>query len=104
MKVAVRKPFTFEHKPKPVNSVFEIGLRRCFASLLKFVEIVFDLFFIQLCRQAAKMPRHGCDVAAVVVKGSLASAQDGNIAFKTLKQLLKSCNFTAGTVEVFVIP
>ena len=104
MKMTVRKPFTFEHKAKAVNGVFEIGLRRCFASLLKFVEIVFDLFFVQFCRQAAKMKRHGCNMAAVVVKGAPASAEDGNIALKTLKQLLKSCNFTAGTVEVFVIP
>ncbi len=43
-------------------------------------------------------------MAAVVIKGSLASAKDGNIALKTLKQFLKSCNFTAGTVEVLVIP
>ena len=102
--MAVRKPFTFEHKAKAVNSVFEVSLGRRFAALLQFVKVVFDLFFIQLCRQAAKIQRHGCNVAAVVGKGSLASAEDGNIALKTLKQLLKSCNFTAGTVEVFVIP
>ena len=102
--MAVRKPFTFEHKAKAVNGVFEVSLGRCFTTLLQFVEVVFDLFFIQIGRLAAKMQRHGCNVAAVVVKGSLASAKDGNIAFKTLKQLLKSCNFTAGTVEVFVIP
>jgi hypothetical protein len=84
--------------------VFEVSLGRCFTTLLQFVEVVFDLFFIQFCRQAAKMQGHSCYVAAVVVKGSPASSEDGNIALKTFKQLLKSCNFTAGTVEVFVIP
>jgi hypothetical protein len=52
---------------------------------LQLVEIIFDLFFVQFCRQAAKMKRHGCNMAAVVVKGAPASAEDGNIALKMLK-------------------
>ena len=83
--MTIRKAFAFEHEPESVNGVFEVCLRRCFASLLQLVEIIFDLFFVQFCRQAAKMKRHGCNMAAVVVKGAPASAEDGNIALKMLK-------------------
>jgi len=41
---------------------------------------------------------------AVVVKGARTPAEDRNIALKTLQQCFKSNNFTAGTVEVLVIP
>jgi len=95
MKVAVRKPFTFEHKPKAVNGVFEISLQWSFAALLQLVEIVFDLFFIQLCRKASKMKCHGCNVATVVIKGSLTSAEDGNVALKTLQQICKQIRLLA---------
>jgi len=48
--------------------------------------------------------RHSGYMAAVVVEGSGASAKDGDVAFKALKQCFKAGNFTAGTVEVLVIP
>lgn len=75
-----------------------------FYCALQLVEIVFDLLFIQLRRKTAEVKCDGCNVPAVVIKGSFASVQDGYIALKTLQQLLKSINFTAGTVEVFVVP
>lgn len=43
-------------------------------------------------------------MAAVVIKGSLASAEDGNITFKALKEFCKAANFATGTIEVLVIP
>ena len=42
-------------------------------------------------------------MAAVVTEGAGASAQDRNVAFKTLEQCFKATNFTTGAVEVFVI-
>ena len=72
--MTIRQPFTFEHKPEAINCVFEISLRGRFAALLKFVEIVFDLFLIQFGGQAAKVKCHGRNVPAVVIEGSRASA------------------------------
>jgi hypothetical protein len=43
-------------------------------------------------------------VAAVVLECALASAKDGYIALKALEHCLKAANFTAGAVEVLVIP
>ncbi|HZG99791.1 MAG TPA: hypothetical protein VEY32_01860 [Flavisolibacter sp.] len=42
-------------------------------------------------------------MAAVVTEGAGASAQDRNVALKTLEQCFKATNFTTGAVEVFVI-
>ena len=52
---------------------------------------VFSLFWI------------GSHMAAVVTEGAGASAQDRNVALKTLEQCFKATNFTTGAVEVFVI-
>ena len=43
-------------------------------------------------------------MAAVIIKGSFASAGYGNIALKALQQPCKSANFAAGRVEVFIPP
>ncbi len=72
--------------------------------MLQLVEIVFNLFGIELSRKTLKMQGNSSHMAAVVIKSTGASAQDGNVALKALEQKLKACNFTAGTVEVLVIP
>ena len=51
----VRQSFAFEQEAQSVNCVFKISLRRCVAALLQFVEIVFNLFRIELSRQALKV-------------------------------------------------
>lgn len=84
--------------------MFEIRLRRCFAALLQLVEIVLYLFGVKLCGQAPEVKRHRRNVPAVVIKGAGTATQNGNVAFKALKQILKACNFTAGTVKVLVEP
>ena len=104
MKVTIGQPFAFEHKAQSVNGVFEISLRRRFTALLQFVEIVFDLVFVQFRWQAAEVQSHGCYVTAVVIKGTWTSAEDGYVALKTLQQFCKSINFVAGTIEIFIIP
>jgi hypothetical protein len=43
-------------------------------------------------------------MSAVVIEGAGRTSKDGNIAFKALQQFRKSTNFTAGTVEVFIVP
>jgi len=43
-------------------------------------------------------------MAAIIIKGSLPAAKDGDVAFKTLQLRSKSGNFTAGTIEVLIIP
>ena len=83
--MTIRKAFAFEHEPESVNGVFEVCLRRSFASLLQLVEIIFDLFFVQFGRKATEVQRHGCNMAAVVFKGGWTPAEDGNVALKTLK-------------------
>ena len=100
----IRQTFGFEQKPKTINSMFKIGLRRCFTPLLQFIEIVLYLFWIQFCREALKMESYGGQVTAVVVESSWASTQDRNIAFKALQKFCKAANFATGTIEVFVVP
>jgi hypothetical protein len=100
----VRQSFGFKQKAQPVNSVFKIGLRGCVAALLQLVEIIFYLFRIQLCRQALKVKGYSCNMAAIVVEGAGAAAQDGDVALKAIKQCFKAINFATGTVEVLVIP
>ena len=43
-------------------------------------------------------------MAAVVVKSSLAAAQNRNVALEALQQLCKTINFTTGTIEILIIP
>jgi hypothetical protein len=43
-------------------------------------------------------------VTGIIIKGSFASAQDGNISFKALQKFGKTVNFARGTVQEFVGP
>ena len=104
VQVLVRQPFGFKQEAQAVHGVLEIGLGRCLALLLQPVEVVFDLLRIQFSRKTQKVEGHSGDVAAIVVEGTGASAQDGDVAFKALEHCFKPVNFTAGTVEVLVIP
>ena len=74
------------------------------ASLLEFKKVVFDLFGIQFGGQCFEMKRQGCNVTGIIIKGSLASAQDGNISFKALQKFGKTVNFARSTIEKFVGP
>ncbi len=73
------------------------------AALLQFVQIIFYLLGMQLCRQALKVQCHGGHMAAVVVKGAGRAAKDADVALKALQQLAKTCNLTAGPVQVLVV-
>jgi hypothetical protein len=42
-------------------------------------------------------------MAAVVVKGAGRAAKDADVALKALQQLAKTCNLTAGPVQVLVV-
>ncbi len=42
-------------------------------------------------------------MAAVVVKGAGRTAKDADVALKALQQLTKTCNLTAGSVQVLVV-
>ena len=84
--------------------MLEISLRWGFAALLQQVQVIFDLFFIQLRGQATKMQRHSSYMAAVVIKSSGAAAKDGNITLKAFKKFGESTNFTTGTIKVGVPP
>ena len=72
------------------------------AALLQPVQIIFDLFGIELRRQALKIQSDSSYMTTVIIKRARAAAQDGNIAFKALQQFRKSINFTTGTIEVFI--
>ena len=74
------------------------------AALLQLVQIIFYLFGIQISGQALKVQGHGGNVTTVVVKGAGTSSQNGDVALEAMKQCFKSANFTAGTIEVLVIP
>ena len=50
------------------------------------------------------MKRQGCNVTGIIVEGTLASAQDGNISFEALQEFGKTVNFARGTVQEFVGP
>ena len=104
MKVLIGQFLSFEQEAETIDRVFEIGLRGRFVALLQLVEVVFYLFRIEFCGQALEVECHRGDVPAIVVEGSGASAEDRNIALKTLEQCLEATNFTAGTVEVLVVP
>ncbi len=82
--------------------MLEIGLGGCFAALLQLVEVIFNLFGVQLGRQALKVQGQGSHMAAVIVEGAGASAQNGNIALKALQQFGKSLNFTACPMEIAI--
>ena len=40
----------------------------------------------------------------IIVEGTFASAQDGNISFKALQEFGKTINFARGTIEKLVSP
>ncbi|MCB4235507.1 hypothetical protein LDL59_11590 [Kaistella anthropi] len=48
------------------------------------------------------MNRQGCNVTGIIIKGSLAPAQDGNISFEALQKFGKTVNFARGTIKEFV--
>ncbi|WP_228453815.1 hypothetical protein [Chryseobacterium manosquense] len=50
------------------------------------------------------MKRQGCNVTGIIVEGTLASAQDGNISFEALQKFGKTVNFARGTIQEFVGP
>ena len=50
------------------------------------------------------MKRQGCNVTGIIVEGTLASAQDGDISFETLQKFGKTVNFARGTVQEFAGP
>jgi hypothetical protein len=50
------------------------------------------------------MKRYGCNVPGIIVEGTLASAQDGNISFKALQEFGKTVNFARSTIQEFVGP
>tara|TARA_A100001015_G_scaffold307309_1_gene402976 strand:+ start:299 stop:451 length:153 start_codon:yes stop_codon:yes gene_type:complete len=50
------------------------------------------------------MKRQGCNVTGIIVEGTLASAQDGNISFEALQKFGKTVNFARSTIEKFVGP
>ena len=83
--MAVRKTFGLEHKAQTVDGVFEISLRRSFAALLQQVEIVFDLFGIELSRQRAEVEGYGCNMSAIVIESAGAATKDRNVALKAIE-------------------
>ena len=74
------------------------------ASLLQLIEIILHLFGIQFCRQAIEVKCEGSHMTAVIIKGSFAATEYGDVPFESLQQFGKSGNFTTGPIEVFVIP
>ena len=104
MELAVRQAFGFQQKPQSVNGMFKVRLWRSFGALLKFVEIIFNLLRIQFSRQSFKMQRYSGNVPGIIVEGTFASAQDGNISFKALQEFGKTVNFARGTIQEFVGP
>ncbi|WP_246012331.1 hypothetical protein [Chryseobacterium salivictor] len=50
------------------------------------------------------MERHGGDMTRIIIEGSLAPAQDGNISFKALQEFSKTVNFARSTIQKFVRP
>ena len=43
-------------------------------------------------------------MTGIIVEGTLASAQDGNISFEALQKFGKTVNFARGTIKDFVGP
>lgn len=82
--------------------MFKIGLGGCLAALLEFVKVILHLFGIQFRWQALKVQRNSCYMTTVIIKSAGRTTQDRNITFKALQQFMKSCNFTAGTIEVLI--
>ena len=74
------------------------------AAPLQFIEIIFYLFAIELSRQALEVKSHSCYMAAIVVECAGATAQNGDVALKAIKQCFEAINFATGTVEILVIP
>jgi hypothetical protein len=85
VQMLVGQSFCFEQEAEPIYGVFEISLGGCFAALLQQVEIIFYLFGIEFCWQALEVERHGSNVAAVVIEGAGTSAQDGDVALKSIQ-------------------
>ena len=48
------------------------------------------------------MKRQGCNVTGIIVEGTIASAQDGDISFEALQKFGKTINFARGTIQEFV--
>ena len=103
MKMTVWKSLTLQKEPEAINGVFKIGLRRSLASLLKQVEIILYLIFVEFSGQTSKMKRHGSNMPAIIIKCSGAPSQYTDITFETLKQRFKPVYFTACTIEKLVI-
>jgi hypothetical protein len=73
-------------KPQAINGVLKISLKGCFAALLQSVQVILYLIFIQFSGQAAKVQRHGGNMAAVVIECAGAAAQYADVALKALQQ------------------
>ena len=54
-KVFITKPFGFQQKPKSINAVFKIRLRRGFGLFLLVKQVVLNLFGIELGGDFAKI-------------------------------------------------
>ena len=104
MQVLIRQAFCFEQEAKPIDGVLKVALRRCVALLLKSIEVVLYLLWIELRGQAPKVQGHTGNLAAVVGKGAGATAKQGDIALHALQHCRKAAHFTRGTVEVLVTP
>ena len=50
------------------------------------------------------MQRYSGNVPRIIVEGTFASAQDGNISFEALQEFGKTVNFARSTIEKFVRP
>ncbi|WP_332019172.1 hypothetical protein [Kaistella sp.] len=50
------------------------------------------------------MQRYSGNVPGIIVKGTPASAQDGDISFEALQKFGKAVNFARGTIQEFVCP
>ena len=85
MQVLVRQSLCFEQEAQCIDGVFKIRLRGCFAALLQIEKIVFNLFRIQLRRQALKVKCYSCHMTAIIVECSWTSAEDRNVALEALK-------------------
>src|SRR5690606_16690233 len=54
----IRQTFRLQQKPKAINGMLKIRLRRSLAALLQFKKIVFYLLGVQFGGQATEMKRH----------------------------------------------
>lgn len=98
----VRQPFAFKQETKSIDGMLEISLRGCFASLLKLVEVILNLFRIKASRKALKVQSYGRHMTAIVIEGSGAAAENGDVTFKAIEESFESANFTAGAIEILI--